>query len=231
MDDYFFPTIVCEIKDLKPLKELGDILKCKFIFSDFTLRLIDGDKVHEALIQLYSRELLLDEGMVVVPEPIPEKEDKFPEVSYYIQFSEKYGMQIMVGQVTDVKDEVYRRYEKIDHDYCTLIIRALITIMEKIESREKAIRKVDRSRKVNSRGENHLSKKDNKILLLDDLIEYVVENNLYQKSVKHSQISCPCWSVRGHYRTYKSGKKVFVKPFEKGKKRGKVAPKQHVYTI
>lgn len=54
MDDYFFPTIVCEIKDLKPLKDLGDILKCKFIFSDFTLRLIDGDKVHEALIQLYS---------------------------------------------------------------------------------------------------------------------------------------------------------------------------------
>ena len=106
MDDYFFPTIVCEIKDLKPLKELGDILKCKFILSDFTLRLIDGDKVHEALIQLYSRELLLDEGMVVVPEPIPEKEDKFPEVSYYIQFSEKYGMQIMVGQVTDVEDEV-----------------------------------------------------------------------------------------------------------------------------
>ena len=32
MDDYFFPTIVCEIKDLKPLKDLGDILKCKFIF-------------------------------------------------------------------------------------------------------------------------------------------------------------------------------------------------------
>lgn len=74
-------------------------------------------------------------------------------------------------------------------------------------------------------------KKDNKIFLLDDLIEYVVENNLYQKSVKHSQIRCPCRSVRGHYRTYKSGKKVFVKPFEKGKKRGKVAPKQHVYTI
>lgn len=159
MDDYFFPTIVCEIKDLKPLKELGDILKCKFIFSDFTLRLIDGDKAHEALIQLYSRELLLDEGMVVVPEPIPEKEDKFPEVSYYIQFSEKYGMQIMVGQVTDVEDEVYRRYEKIDHDYCALIIRALITIIEKIESREKAIRKIDRSRKTNNRGKHHLPKK------------------------------------------------------------------------
>lgn len=32
-------------------------------------------------------------------------------------------------------------------------------------------------------------------------------------------IQCPYWTVRGHYRTLKSGKKVWVKPYVKGKYR------------
>lgn len=31
--------------------------------------------------------------------------------------------------------------------------------------------------------------------------------------------------------TLDEAKKVFVRPFEKGRERGKVAPKQHIYTI
>lgn len=33
------------------------------------------------------------------------------------------------------------------------------------------------------------------------------------------QFVCECWGVRGHYRHYKNGKTVFIKPYEKGKKR------------
>lgn len=44
-------------------------------------------------------------------------------------------------------------------------------------------------------------------------------------------ITCPCWSVRGHYRHYKSGKVVFIKNYEKGKEKGKVKPKDKTYTI
>lgn len=32
-------------------------------------------------------------------------------------------------------------------------------------------------------------------------------------------IQCPYWTVRGHYRTYKSGKKVWIEPYAKGKER------------
>ena len=32
-------------------------------------------------------------------------------------------------------------------------------------------------------------------------------------------ITCPCWGVAGHMRTYKSGKQVWIKPYRKGKKR------------
>lgn len=35
----------------------------------------------------------------------------------------------------------------------------------------------------------------------------------------HHTITCPCWGVAGHMRTYKSGKQVWIKPYRKGKKR------------
>ena len=36
---------------------------------------------------------------------------------------------------------------------------------------------------------------------------------------KHIEYTCPAWRVRGHYRTYKSGKQVYIKPYVKGKNR------------
>jgi len=32
-------------------------------------------------------------------------------------------------------------------------------------------------------------------------------------------IQCPCWGVIGHWRTYKSGKKVWIEPYKKGRER------------
>ncbi len=46
------------------------------------------------------------------------------------------------------------------------------------------------------------------------------------KSKKH-EIACPCWSVRGHYRHYKSGKVVFIESYEKGKSRGELSKKEY----
>lgn len=49
--------------------------------------------------------------------------------------------------------------------------------------------------------------------------------NISPNAVKHSKqkkdIKCPEWSVRGHYRHYKSGKVVFINQYTKGKNRGK----------
>ena len=34
---------------------------------------------------------------------------------------------------------------------------------------------------------------------------------------KHIEFTCLAWRVRGHYRTYKSGRKVYIQPYTKGK--------------
>ena len=73
--------------------------------------------------------------------------------------------------------------------------------------------------------------RENKIYLLDEIVDYVNENGLTIAKSGNRAITCPCWEVRGHYRHYKSGKVVFIKNYEKGKEKGKVKPKDKTYTI
>ena len=42
---------------------------------------------------------------------------------------------------------------------------------------------------------------------------------VYEKHVNHNRhnITCERWDVKGHFRHYKSGKVVYIEPFEKGK--------------
>ena len=35
----------------------------------------------------------------------------------------------------------------------------------------------------------------------------------------HREMNCPCWGVIGHWRNYKSGKRVWISPYRKGKRR------------
>lgn len=49
---------------------------------------------------------------------------------------------------------------------------------------------------------------------------------LRQNSQGHRKITCPCWGVAGHMRTYKSGKQVWIRPYRKGKQRNN--PKAYV---
>ena len=167
----------------------------------------------------------------------PEWSDRM-RICYKMRISsnEPDGLRVEAGSITrEMTTEEREMYIKEGHDFCCKIFRILFFIAWKIENRKKTIAKSDkRSTSINAgkKLSNKTNRKENvKIFLLDELVEYVAENNLYPKSEKHNQINCPCWSVRGHYRTYKSGKKVFVKPFEKGKERGKVAPKQHTYVV
>ena len=37
----------------------------------------------------------------------------------------------------------------------------------------------------------------------------------------HHNITCPCWGVVGHWRTYKSGKRVWIKPHKRGRDKDK----------
>ena len=47
----------------------------------------------------------------------------------------------------------------------------------------------------------------------------ISENEFADYTKAHREMSCPCWGVIGHWRNYKSGKRVWISPYRKGKQR------------
>jgi len=52
------------------------------------------------------------------------------------------------------------------------------------------------------------------------VITLVPDGLLPSPSSEKRVIACPCWGVIGHWRVYKSGKRVWISPYEKGRDRG-----------
>lgn len=146
------------------------------------------------------------------------------EIYYDIHLSEsnKDGMEVMCNT-----DEY--KYLNIGHDLAQIILRIMLYIMntprEKIEKpklpKEKTERKENKNKTI----------KENKVYLLDEIVEYVNENGLTDSKNGTHKINCPCWSVRGHYRHYKSGKVIFVENYKKGKERENKEPKSKTYIV
>ena len=98
--------------------------------------------------------------------------------------------------------------------------------------REKVTKSMKKTIDLNERKENKKAAyKENKIHLLNEIVEYVNENGLTAKPAGTREIQCPCWGVRGHYRHYKSGKVVFIRNYTKGKDRENLMPKDKIYTV
>lgn len=55
--------------------------------------------------------------------------------------------------------------------------------------------------------------------------------SLESEEVRRHFIKCDCWGVAGHWRHYKSGKKVFISPYKKGINRDKKEPSNKTYLL
>ena len=71
------------------------------------------------------------------------------------------------------------------------------------------------------------SSNNSKVYLFKDIIKYINKKN----EKMHHNITCEAWEVRGHYRRYKSGKVVFIKPFKKGKNKDSEVSSSRVYYL
>ena len=47
----------------------------------------------------------------------------------------------------------------------------------------------------------------------------ISENEFADYTKAHREMTCPCWGVIGHWRNYRSGKRVWISPYRKGKQR------------
>lgn len=144
------------------------------------------------------------------------------DISYEIKLNEK----------SENRFDVYcnsfdKKYVNIGFEIAEIVIRTMVYIMN--TPRNKILKPKVTKEIAKNKYKNLKTKKDNKIYLLDEIVEYVNDNGLTVSSYGTHKINCPCWSVRGHYRHYKNGRVVFVKSYEKGKEKGRTKPKNKVY--
>lgn len=133
--------------------------------------------------------------------------DAFKE---FLRMKKKYDKQNnIVNEEGDYKAMLAAAYE-----YDIAAVEAYI--MYKLENREIIFKESVKEHKprLSEKAIKQSQKNEGKdiILNLEEAIRYIKKKGLHK-------IHCECWGVRGHYRHYKNGKTVFIKAYQKGKKR------------
>lgn len=158
---------------------------------------------------------------------------EFYLINYFGEWVEDVGYQIELNDKMNCGYNVYcnkdeNKYLEIGYELGGIVLRTMLYIMNAPRERtERPKTSKDQTRKKSESKTN----RENKIYLLDEIVDYVNENGLTVDKSSNHTITCPCWSVRGHYRRYKNGNVVFIKNYEKGKEKGKTKPKDKAYTV
>lgn len=192
-----------------------------FIYDEFVLTFMKDDKIDLGLTVF----LEINEGDI--------SGTQIHLVKLFDEWIDNVYYDVDVSETSKVGYEVFcnkgdYRYINIGYDIVSIVIRTILYIMNTPRERTERPKntKISNTQKAESKVNI-----ENKIYLLDEIVDYVNENGLTVAKSGNHTITCPCWSVRGHYRRYKNGNVVFVKSYEKGKEKGKTKPKDKVYTI
>lgn len=192
---------------------------CNFIYDEFGFLYTTGENIDIGIaIQCQDWEKL-DFTMNL----ICLNNELMDAIIYDVKYNDKSsdGMDVFCSSFDE-------KYTYIGHDLACLAIRSVGYIMmasRKYIEKERSSNIKKREHKINN------GNKENKICLLDDIVKYISSNEKYINNGNGNIIKCPCWSVRGHYRHYKSGKTIFIKNYVKGKEKDNAKPKEHKYYI
>lgn len=189
-----------------------------FIYDEFSLIYTKSDNIVLGLTVFFEPQISGTELYLVRL-----GEEWIKDISYKIELDDNQdnGLSVYCNSFD-------KKYTEIGYSIAEIVLRTMLYIMNTPRERTERTKstKIPNTQKAESK-----ANRENKIYLLDEIVDYVNENGLtIAKSVSRT-ITCPCWSVRGHYRRYKNGNVVFVKSYEKGKGKGKTKPKDKVYTV
>lgn len=100
------------------------------------------------------------------------------------------------------------------------------------------IKEVERQEKAHTSTKSKKKNGNSKAKADSNVVKTVKINNIKIKTVNSKLITkikskkihriAGCWEVRGHFRHYKTGKVVYIKPYEKGKDSHKRVKKQYI---
>jgi len=187
--------------------------KYGFLFSEFRLYL--GD---DLLIKVENDKDVFNIKCIDLKEHVGEK--------FILSFFEYYEMindeiERRLNKKEDLEDLKYKKIMKV-----LLLFDFVNYVVYKAMNQETILIEETKRKYTNSSGKRNSASKKDVVYSLTDCIRK------YAKHINHCKhvFTCEHWEVRGHYRHYKSGKVVYVEPFEKGKNKD-TKLKDKIYTL
>lgn len=202
---------------IKSLNDINEHLKnYGFLFNEF--RLYAGDST---LFKVENDKDVFSIKCIDLKEHVGEK--------FILSFFEYY--ELINDEIE--KGDLIKRIEESKEDIKeTSLCKVLLLfdfvnyVIYKAMNQESILIEETKRRYTNSSGKRNSASKKDVVYSLTDCIRK------YAKHINHCKhvFTCEHWEVRGHYRHYKSGKVVYVKPFEKGKNKD-TKLKDKIYTL
>lgn len=140
-------------------------------------------------------------------------------------------------RVSDVKFGLlfYKRTEKkmmnqavAQAEACFIAVFGYIHMLQRDKKAEVRYSDGSNLSPVNNSKPNKKQSAKKSIININDITVIVrtEDNNILDRFRRHNNKHTDSWSVIGHYRTYKSGKKIWVKAYQKGS--GSSKPKEYI---
>ncbi len=115
-----------------------------------------------------------------------------------------------------------KEYENICQ--CIIGVKWVMAYLHSMKKKYKKSEKPNKEIKVREKAEKEKSKSKIHYITVDDAVSL-----MHQTKESGYKVTCECYGVRGHYRHYKTGKIVFIKPYLKGTKRNESKPVMQEY--
>lgn len=192
-----------------------------FIYDEFGIY-FTGDKDDEFFAYVFFRKGISGTQIQLPHIKVGEKDDDILFYNIELNNGNTSGYRVFCN----VNNETFIN---IGYNLAEMILRVVSYIMA--TPRDRVVKKKGTPKPKSDNQKKSTKQYENKVFLLDEIVEYVSENGLNQAKHTGNSIKCPCWTVRGHFRHYKSGKVIFVENYKKGKEREKAEPKDKTYTI
>lgn len=202
-------------------------------FNDYFIRAYDPEHENAAVSLFYIKVVKINDFIKDLDKEDIETLDKSVHTAIETHFlfqngkSDFYLYQYVVPQITNIEGDIlfdlaiFKTFAntKPPNETAMGVALSAMTMLDYVERLFKKNRKfIKKNMPTPEEKELILSNKkryeSQPIFVKDISIKYVYEPH---EKTREYERHCEAWGVRGHYRHYKNGKVIFVKPFTKGK--------------
>lgn len=161
------------------------------------------------------------------------EETKKSELTNFIEIAFPFLQDILKNNNEEDDFKIKKIVEEGSVAYEDIILNVIslyVALNVYVQNNERLIHtKVENVGGNKTNNKKHSKKKHNKKKLLK--VTYIKNIDINQK-IEHSthKFTIESWEVKGHYRTYKNGKKVWVKPYVKGNKNN-INKEENIYVL